>query len=264
VSPELAAICMHCLQKRPEDRYASAGELASDLERVLHDYAPIHAHGTRWPQRGVLWWRRNRVVAGLSAVIVLLSAAVLGAWMSGVLPPEGPAAGSRSSITLDDRKAPVGPPGAGLPANVRVAVADAPAIAGAVQQPAADAGGDTPEEPAGHERITAVEEAASATPVPVPPASPGNPASDNADGVYRLTVVNGVNEPVYLSLNGKPVSEPPVTAGGSQVLTFRATGGVSLGVKGAETGKSTSRGVGRSYTRTYTVTYGRRGSFALK
>ncbi|QDU89107.1 Serine/threonine-protein kinase PknB [Pirellulimonas nuda] len=35
VDPELQQICMRCLEKRPEDRYASAAELAGDLERFV-------------------------------------------------------------------------------------------------------------------------------------------------------------------------------------------------------------------------------------
>jgi serine/threonine protein kinase len=35
VPPELEAICLHCLRKRPEQRYASAGELAAQLQRYL-------------------------------------------------------------------------------------------------------------------------------------------------------------------------------------------------------------------------------------
>jgi serine/threonine protein kinase len=41
VPPQLEKIVMHALQKNPGDRYQSAGDFASDLERFLHAYAPV-------------------------------------------------------------------------------------------------------------------------------------------------------------------------------------------------------------------------------
>ncbi|MBZ0237515.1 MAG: serine/threonine protein kinase, partial [Deltaproteobacteria bacterium] len=41
VPPQLERIVMHALAKKPEDRYQSAGDLASDLERFLHTYSPV-------------------------------------------------------------------------------------------------------------------------------------------------------------------------------------------------------------------------------
>ena len=47
VPPQLERIVMHALAKKPEDRYQSAGDLASDLERFLHTYSPclLDDHG---------------------------------------------------------------------------------------------------------------------------------------------------------------------------------------------------------------------------
>jgi serine/threonine protein kinase len=44
VAPDLAAICMKCLEKKTDRRYQSAGELAKDLQRFLDGYA---AHAPR-------------------------------------------------------------------------------------------------------------------------------------------------------------------------------------------------------------------------
>ncbi|RMH41301.1 MAG: PEGA domain-containing protein [Deltaproteobacteria bacterium] len=41
IPPQLERIVMHCLQKNPDDRYRSAAELATDLERFLHVYSPV-------------------------------------------------------------------------------------------------------------------------------------------------------------------------------------------------------------------------------
>jgi serine/threonine protein kinase len=41
VPPQLARIVMHALAKQPGDRYQTAGDMASDLERFLHTYSPV-------------------------------------------------------------------------------------------------------------------------------------------------------------------------------------------------------------------------------
>lgn len=41
IPPQLEKIVMHALQKLPGDRYQSAGDFASDLERFLHAYSPV-------------------------------------------------------------------------------------------------------------------------------------------------------------------------------------------------------------------------------
>ena len=45
IPPQLERIVMHALAKLPGDRYQSAGDMASDLERFLHSYAPVFTAG---------------------------------------------------------------------------------------------------------------------------------------------------------------------------------------------------------------------------
>ena len=45
IPPQLEKIVMHALQKVPGERYQSAGDMASDLERFLHAYSPVFTAG---------------------------------------------------------------------------------------------------------------------------------------------------------------------------------------------------------------------------
>jgi eukaryotic-like serine/threonine-protein kinase len=78
VDRDLQTICLKCLQKEPERRYASAEVLAEDLERYLKD-EPIRARRITFVQRVQKWTRRHQSVAwtaGLSLVAMLLLAVV--------------------------------------------------------------------------------------------------------------------------------------------------------------------------------------------
>lgn len=71
VPRELEIICLVCLEKEPRKRYASARQLADDLDRYLAGQPitarPVGALGRMW-----LWYRRNRMTASLSLLLVLL------------------------------------------------------------------------------------------------------------------------------------------------------------------------------------------------
>ncbi len=78
VPRDLETICMKCLQKEPRKRYATAKELADDLNRYLVG-EPILARRTPPIERGIKWARRRPTVAtllafGILGVIGLLSA----------------------------------------------------------------------------------------------------------------------------------------------------------------------------------------------
>jgi serine/threonine protein kinase len=73
---ELEAICLKCLEKKPERRYPTAGDLADDLQRFLDGRPTVAKPLTPW-ERGVKWARRRPALAGLIATgcvsLVLLS-----------------------------------------------------------------------------------------------------------------------------------------------------------------------------------------------
>ncbi|MCI0462730.1 MAG: protein kinase, partial [Gemmataceae bacterium] len=76
---DLEAICLRCLEKRPERRYATAAALAQDLRHFL-DGKPTVARPATFAQRLGKWIRRRPAAAALLATIsVALTALTFGA-----------------------------------------------------------------------------------------------------------------------------------------------------------------------------------------
>lgn len=87
VPRDLETICLKCLEKDPDHRYASADALAEDLERWL-DHRPIRALPVTPLVRVVKWMRRKpalaTVVVALHLVAALGAAGVLWQWRAAV------------------------------------------------------------------------------------------------------------------------------------------------------------------------------------
>jgi serine/threonine-protein kinase len=70
VPRDLEIICLKCLEKDPDRRYASASALAQDLHRWLGG-EPIQAHPVGPATRSWMWCRRHPLPAALAGLLVL-------------------------------------------------------------------------------------------------------------------------------------------------------------------------------------------------
>jgi len=67
----LEQIVLKAMQVEPEDRYASARELAEDIKRYVSD-EPVHAYQESGLEKARRWIRKNRSLVGAAMVILLL------------------------------------------------------------------------------------------------------------------------------------------------------------------------------------------------
>jgi hypothetical protein len=77
---DLETICLKCLEKDPNPRYAAAEDLAVDLRRWL-DGKPIQARRVGPMARAWLWCRRNRSVAAFLVVITVFAGVSTWQWV---------------------------------------------------------------------------------------------------------------------------------------------------------------------------------------
>ncbi len=88
----LEAICLKCLEKSPERRYASAERLANDLENWLN-HQPTEARPRRWPARVYRTARRHAsaILVAMALLGGLTAAGLVAAVLLGFFPhPDGP------------------------------------------------------------------------------------------------------------------------------------------------------------------------------
>jgi serine/threonine-protein kinase len=81
VPSSLEAVCLKAMATKPEARYASAEELAADVDRWLAD-EPVSACREPWPVRLGRWLKRHRTqVTGVAAALLVALLAVGVGWL---------------------------------------------------------------------------------------------------------------------------------------------------------------------------------------
>jgi tetratricopeptide (TPR) repeat protein/tRNA A-37 threonylcarbamoyl transferase component Bud32 len=74
----LEGVCMKAMALRPENRYATALDLAADVEHWLAD-EPVAAYGELWPVRAARWARKHKPLVSSAAAALLVGLVALSA-----------------------------------------------------------------------------------------------------------------------------------------------------------------------------------------
>jgi tetratricopeptide (TPR) repeat protein/peroxiredoxin/tRNA A-37 threonylcarbamoyl transferase component Bud32 len=74
--PALNAVCLKALAKEPAERYASAKELASEVEHWLAG-EPVSAYREPWNERAGRWLRRHRQLVTAAAAVLIAAVPLL-------------------------------------------------------------------------------------------------------------------------------------------------------------------------------------------
>ncbi len=97
ISPALEAVCLKALQKASHERYATAAELAQEVQRNLAD-EPVTAFNEPWTHRVLRWARKHKTL--VSSAAALLITAVIGFAVSTML-----VAGERNEAEAQGKQA---------------------------------------------------------------------------------------------------------------------------------------------------------------
>lgn len=79
--PDLETICLKCLEKRPEHRYATARQLVEELDRFLNHEPILARTASPWRKAWSWWQRRPWAIVGLAAITgTILLGLAYGLW----------------------------------------------------------------------------------------------------------------------------------------------------------------------------------------
>ncbi|MFI5454747.1 MAG: protein kinase [Isosphaerales bacterium] len=76
IAPSLEAVCLKALRKLPAERYASAAELAQEVQRWLADL-PVQAYSEPWTSRARRWARRHKTLVSTAGGLLVTATIAL-------------------------------------------------------------------------------------------------------------------------------------------------------------------------------------------